>query len=152
MKRTTQVVIAAIGAVVLLSGFGPGRFGCGGTPEERFDRGASFAADRLTSKLNDLDATHEQHAHAQRLLEQLAADAKPVMLSNRQVHRDFATQFMAEQLDAQTLHALVDARAEAYRALAHRAVDAAAEFHGTLTPAQKEELRAQLQERLDELE
>lgn len=153
MKRGTfGGVVAVMGAVVLLSGFGPGRFGCGGTPEQRFERGASFASDRITAKLNDLDATQAQHTHAQQLFDQLVTDAKPVMLSNRQAHRDFATQFLADQVDTAKLHALVDARIEAYRTLAHRAVDSAAEFHGTLTPEQKEELRAQLQERLDELQ
>lgn len=147
--RKPVVVVAAVSAVVLLSAFGPGRFGCGGTPEERFDRAQSYAADRINDKLDDLEATDAQRARISQIEQALFAEAKPLVLSNRQVKLEIVNELRGETPDAAKLHALVDARAAEYQALAHRMVDAAVEVHGLLTPEQRAELNAELAERFD---
>ena len=47
--------------------------------------------------------------------------------------------------DAAKLHALVDARADEMRKLAHEAVDAGIEVHGILTPEQREKLTKKIE-------
>ena len=46
--------------------------------------------------------------------------------------------------------ALVDARIDAMRTMAHEAVDAAAEVHATLTPEQRAQVSKRLRRHLDE--
>lgn len=149
MKKPLAV-IAALSAFVLLSAFGPGRFGCGGTPEERFDRAQSYAHDRLSDKLDDLEATDAQRARITELERALFSDARPLVLSNRQTKLELVSELRGDTVDAAKLHQLVDARAAAYTALAHKMVDAAVEVHGLLTPQQRAQLNAELSERLEQ--
>lgn len=76
-------------------------------------------------------------------------DARPLALSNPAVKRELITELQAERPDAVKLHRIVDERAAAFSAFAHRLVDAAVEVHGLLTPAQRAEVNAALSERLE---
>lgn len=146
MKRSITIA-AALSAFVLLSAFGPGRFGCGGTPEERFDRAQSHLHDRLSDRLDDLEATEAQRARISQIERALFDDARPLVLQNPEVKRELLTELRGDAPDAAKLHGLVDARAAAYTAFAHRLVDAAVEVHGLLTPAQRARINAALDER-----
>lgn len=148
MKKPVTIA-AALSAFVLLSAFGPGRFGCGGTPEERFDRAQSYAHDRLGDKLDDLEATDAQRARISQIEQALFSEARPLVLSHRQVKLELVDELRGDRPDAAKLHALIDARAAAYTAFAHKMVDAAVEVHGVLTPEQRAKLNAELAERFD---
>lgn len=149
MMKKTATILAALSAVVVLSAWGPGRFGCGGTPEERFDRAQSYAHDRISSKLTELGATDAQRARIEQLEQTLFSEARPLVLSHQQVKRELVNELRGDRPDAAKLHQLVDARAAVYVAFAHKLLDAALEVHGLLTPDQRAELNAEISERMD---
>lgn len=147
MKKQLAVVVGALSAVVLLTAFGPGRFSCGGTPEERFDRAQGYAQDKIDDRLDDLDATDAQRARIAELQRSLFAEARPLFLSHQQTKQELFQELKGQSPDAARLHALVDARAAAYQAMAHRLVDASVEVHALLTPEQRAELQREFGER-----
>jgi Spy/CpxP family protein refolding chaperone len=123
-------------AFVALTGF---RGGCGGHRHGGRDPAelAAFVTDRVDDALDDLDATPEQRARVHAVKERLLASGQTARAGHREAHDALAAEWKGERPDAAKLHALVDARAEAYRALAHEAVDAGVEVHGILTPEQR---------------
>ncbi|MDQ3265096.1 MAG: Spy/CpxP family protein refolding chaperone [Myxococcota bacterium] len=147
MKKQLVVVAGALSAVVLLTAFGSGRFGCGGTPEERFDRAKGYAQDKIDDRLDDLDATDAQRARIAELQRSLFAEARPLFLSHQQTKQELLHELQGQTPDAARLHALVDARVAAYQAMAHRLVDASVEVHALLTPEQRAELQREFGER-----
>jgi Spy/CpxP family protein refolding chaperone len=128
--------LAGLAGVVALAGWaghcGPPR---PGNPAEM----AAFVRDRVDDTLDDLDATEAQrtqiHAVAERMLARAAA------LGLREGHEADRTELMAQwqsaNPDRARLHAMVDQRFEAMKALAHEAVDAGVEVHDVLTPEQR---------------
>lgn len=135
MKKVAlaATVLGVLAAAVTLTGFRHGFGHRHHSPEQL----QSFVTDRVDDALDDLDATPEQreriHAVKQRLLDQGLA----LRGSGREAHGVVLEQWNAASPDAARLHQLVDERFEAYRTLAHQAVDAGVEVHGILTPEQR---------------
>jgi Spy/CpxP family protein refolding chaperone len=109
---------------------------------------AAFVTDRVDDALDDLDATPDQRTRIHEVKERMLAAA-------RKIHGDGADDRVAvldawksPTPDAARLHALVDARVDAMRALAHQAVDAGIEVHDTLTPEQREKVTRKIERRM----
>ena len=147
MKKKLIAVGSAVLAVVLLSGFG-WRGGHGGWSRDP-ERIKQFVTWRLDDKLEDLKATEAQKKSIHALKDRLFEDGKQVMADQHAARAEAFTQLTAEQPDAAKLHALVDARFEAMRALAHKATDAALEAHKVLTPEQRKALADEFRERME---
>ncbi len=149
MKKVLTVG-SAILAVVLLSGFGwrGGHGGCGGGNRDP-ERMKQFVTWRLDDKLDDLKATEAQRKSIHALKDGLFEDGKQVMEGQQAARAEAFAQLTSEQPDAQKLHALVDERFEAMRALAHKATDAALEAHKVLTPEQRKVLADEFRERME---
>ena len=147
MKKILTVG-SAILAVVLLSGFGwrGGHHGGWGRDPERIKQ---FVTWRLDDKLEDLKATEAQKKSIHALKDRLFEDGKQVMADHQAVRAEAFAQLSSEQPDAAKLHALVDARFDAMRALAHKATDAALEAHKVLTPEQRKALADEFRERME---
>jgi Spy/CpxP family protein refolding chaperone len=129
-------VVLAAGLVVLTGfrgGCGAHRHGHGRDPAEV----ASFVTDRVDDALDDVDATPDQRTRIHAVKERLLAAGLKARGEHREAHEALAQEWKADAPDAARLHALVDARAEELRALAHQAVDAGIEVHGILTPEQR---------------
>jgi Spy/CpxP family protein refolding chaperone len=137
MKKTT---LAAIGgalvatAALALTAFGGGRFHHG--PHDPAEV-AAFVTNRVDDALDDLDATPEQRARVGAVKDRMLAAALAHREAREETRQAFLAEWKAEAPDAARLHALVDQRAAEMTALAHQAVDAAVEVHGTLTPEQR---------------
>jgi Spy/CpxP family protein refolding chaperone len=146
MKKILTVG-SAILAVVLLSGFGwrGGHGGWGRDPE----RMKQFVTWRLDDKLEDLKATEAQKKSIHGIKDRLFEDGKQVMAGQQAAREEAFTQLSSERPDAAKLHALVDERFEAMRALAHKATDAALEAHKVLTPEQRKALADEYRERME---
>jgi Spy/CpxP family protein refolding chaperone len=132
------VALAVVLGVVALTGF---RGGCGGHgPGHDPARAAAFVNDRLDDALDDVDATPEQRTRIHAIADRLLAEGKAVHAGHDEVRATLLAEWGAEKPDRARLHALVDARAEVLRKLAHDAVDAGIEAHDVLTPAQREKV------------
>lgn len=150
-----QKILAIIGGaslalvgVVALAGWAGG--GCGG-----HGRGhghgrdpaqvAAFVTDRVDGLLDDVDATPEQRTRIHAVKEKVLAEAQALHSDRKEAHDAIVAEWKSASPDAAKLHALVDARAEEMKALAHQAVDAGVEVHGILTPEQREKLTRKIE-------
>ena len=150
MNKYVAVAVAVpllIVGFVALTGFGFGgggfchRHGHGRNPAEV----AAFVTDRVDDALDDLDATPEQRTRIHAVKDRLVDAAKGLHEGRGGTHDAFVAEWKAEKPDAAKLHALVDARAEEMKALAHQAVDAGVEVHGILTPEQREKVTRKME-------
>jgi Spy/CpxP family protein refolding chaperone len=133
------VVLALVLGAVALTGF---RGGCGGHhgPGRDPAQVAAFVNGRVDDLLDDVDATPEQRTKIHAIADRMLAQAQAVHGEQDSTHETLLAQWKAETPDKAQLHALVDARADALRKLAHEAVDAGVEAHDVLTPAQREKV------------
>lgn len=136
MKRTSLTLAGLVG-VVLLAGWG-GR--CGHPRSHDPAEMAAFITDRVDDTLDDLDATDAQRQQIHAIKDRLLAKGAQLHQGREAVHAEVVTQWQSANPDRARLHALVDERFEAMRALAHEAVDAGVETHGILTPEQRAQL------------
>jgi Spy/CpxP family protein refolding chaperone len=133
------VALVAVLGVVVLTGFGGG---CGhqGGPGRDPAKVAAFVNGRVDDLLDDVDATPDQRTKIHAIADRMLAEAQALHGDHAQTHETFLAQWKAETPDKAQLHALVDARIEAFRKVAHDAVDAGVEAHDVLSPAQREKL------------
>jgi Spy/CpxP family protein refolding chaperone len=140
MKKILALAAGALVAVglVALAGF---QGGCSAHHHGRDPaQVAAFVSSRVDDLLDDLDATPDQRTRINAVKDRLLAAAQSAQGDRAQVHDAIVVEWKAEQPDAAKLHALVDARADALRALAHQAVDAGVEVHGILTSEQRDKV------------
>ncbi len=136
------MAVVALG-LVTLTGFhgGCGRRGHGRDPAQM----AAFLTERVDDALDDVDATPDQRDRIHAIKDRLLAAGQEAHAGQREAHDAIVAEWKAEAPDRAKLHALVDARAEAFRKLGHEAVDAGIEAHDVLTPAQREEITRKLE-------
>ena len=130
------VALAAVLGVVALVGFGCARHGHPRDPAQV----AAFVNARVDDLLDDVDATPDQRTKIHAIADRMVAAAQQAHAGHAADHATVLAQWKADQVDRQALHALVDQRMDSLRALAHQAVDAGADAHDVLTPAQREKL------------
>jgi Spy/CpxP family protein refolding chaperone len=134
---TALALVLVVGAVTL-TGFrgGCGHHGPGRDPAQV----AAFVNGRVDDLLDDVDATPDQRTRIHALADRMLAEGQALHADHEATHQTLLDAWKAETPDKAKLHALVDARADAFRKLAHDAVDAGVEAHDVLTPAQREKL------------
>jgi Spy/CpxP family protein refolding chaperone len=142
-KKTLAGGAAGLAAIAVLAGF---RGGCGGHHHHGRDPAevAAFVTDRVDDALDDLDATPEQRQRIHAVKDRMLAEGMKLRGTRGETHREVLAQWDSAQPDAARLHALVDARIEEMRAIAHQGVDAAVEVHGVLTPEQRAKVSRKL--------
>ncbi len=129
--------LAAVLGFVTLTGFGchPGH----GHPRDPAQV-AKFVNARVDDLLDDVDATPDQRTKIHAIADRMLAEGQAMRAGHKDAHDTLLAQWKSEAPDKAQLHALVDARMDALRKLAHDAVDAGVEAHDALTPAQREKL------------
>ena len=140
------LVTSAVLGVVLLTGFRGGHMGWGGRNPERFNQMLTW---KLDDRLEDLKATDAQKRTIQGLKDSLFADGKKVLEEQRESRGELITQWDSEKPDARAVHALVDARVDAWRGFAHKVADAFLEAHRVLTPAQRQQVSGEVREHMN---
>ncbi len=149
MKKTlaalAAVALVAVGFVAL-TGFRHG-FGCHGRDPAQV---AAFVTARLDDALDDVDATPAQRDRLHAVKDRLLAKGQALHADHEGTHAELVAQWKADRPDAAKLHALVDARIDAFRALAHEAVDGAVEAHDVLTPEQRAKVTKKLDRHMGE--
>lgn len=146
-KNKLLVAGSAVLAFVLLSGFRPGgHFGWGPRDPERVKQMISW---RVDDRLEELKATDAQKQEINTLKDSLFEDGKQLFEEQKGARAELLTQWESPNPDAQAVHALVDARVDAFRAFAHKLADAALQAHRILTPAQRQQVSSEVREHLN---
>ena len=145
-KNKLLVAGSALLAVVLLSGFRGGSFGCGARDPERVKQMITW---RMDDRLEELKATDAQKKELHGLKDSLFEDGKRLFEEQRDARGQLLTQWEASNPDANAVHALVDSRVDAFRAFAHKLADAALEAHRILTPEQRQQVSTEVRERMN---
>jgi len=140
MKKAIAIGVAALAAIGLLAGFA-GRMEHG-DPQ----RAKEFMSKRIDRMLDRINATPEQRAKINEVKDQLLQESTAMRQAQRDLKKELMAQWQNPQVDAAKVHAIVDQKVEAFRAMAQKAADAAIQVHDVLTPEQ----RAQLQKELSE--
>jgi protein CpxP len=140
MKKSLAFGLALAATFTVLTGFR----GCGHRPSHDPAQMAAHVTARLDSTLDDLEATPAQRQQIQAIKDRLLASAQ-TLHATRQADRAAAlAEWDAASPDRAKIHALVDQRADALRAMAHQAVDAIADAHDVLTPEQRAKVSKKL--------
>jgi Spy/CpxP family protein refolding chaperone len=141
--------VVILGGAAALTGFAGG---CGGHGHRGHGRDpaamAAFATARVDDALDDVEATPEQRTRIHAVKDRLLASAQAAREGHTDDHALMLEAWRSPSPDAAALHARVDARLDAMRALAHQAVDGALEVHATLTPEQRDELARKVERRM----
>jgi len=144
LKKTLTLAAALLGGVALL--------GATGCSHHRPDpaRMEKMVNHRVEDALDDLKATPEQRQKITAVKDRLLAGGKAMRGDHRATVKEALGLWEAQSFDRARALALVDARLDAMRAMAHEAVDAAAEVHATLTPEQRAQVARRLRRHVDE--
>ena len=149
MNATLKHVLVTAGtAVLLLAGVGTLAAWRGHSRMHDPAAVAAFVTDRVDDALDDLDATPDQRTHIHAVKDRLLASAQQIHVGGDATRQAFLDAWKSPSPDRARLHALVDERAETFRALAHEAVDAGLDVHDTLTPEQREKVTRKIERRL----
>lgn len=133
MKKTLSLGALALVAFVALTGFR----GCGRPDHRDPAQVAAFVTEHVNDLLDDLDATPAQRTQILAIKDRMLASAQKLQADRKTTHDALVAEWKADQVDRAKVHALIDARADELRALAHQAADAAIEAHDVLTPDQR---------------
>jgi Spy/CpxP family protein refolding chaperone len=135
--------VLAAGTAVL------GSTGCG---HHRPDpaRMEKMVSSRVNDALDDLKATPEQRQKITAAKDRLLASGKALRGDHQATMKEALALWDAPGFDRARALALVDARLDAMRTMAHQAVDAAAEAHETLTPEQRAQVSKKLRRHTEE--
>jgi len=142
-KKKTLVAVPLLATAVALAGWGACRHRGSADPAEVSARVTA----RVEHALDDLQATPDQRARVLALKDRLLADGLALRAAGRDARSAVLAQWDQPSPAPADVHALIDARIDAFRKFAHEAADAGLELHALLTPGQ----RAQLSEKLHRL-
>jgi periplasmic protein CpxP/Spy len=142
--------VVVVGGAAALTGFAGGCGGHGGHRGHGRDPAAmaAFVTGRVDDALDDVDATPEQRARVHAVKDRLLESVRTAREQRGADHAELLAAWRSPTPDAAALHARVDERLDALRAMAHQAVDGALEVHQTLTPDQRERLAAKVERRM----
>jgi protein CpxP len=137
-------------AFLLLAGVALG--GAAGCGHHRHDPAhmEKMITHRVDDALDDLKATPEQRQAILAVKDRLVASARARHADHRAVTGEAIGLWEAASFDRARAHALVDARIDALRAMAHEAVDGVADVHATLTPEQRAQVTKKLRRHAEE--
>jgi Spy/CpxP family protein refolding chaperone len=150
MNTKNKILVAgsALLAFVLLTGFrGGGMHGWGGPRDP--ERVKQMVTWKLDDRLEGLKASDAQKEAIHGLKDSLFEDGKRLFEEQKGAKAELLNQWESANPDSKAVHALVDARLDAFRAFAHKVADAALEAHRILTPEQRQQVTAQVRERMN---
>ena len=148
MKTSRLQLAMAVAGLLLAGGLVAG---CHRDPGHHRDpaRVAAFVTERVEDALDDLDATPAQREKILAVKDRLLAEGTKLRADREALHAELLAAWKAETVDRARLHAIVDQRIEALRALAHSAADGAADAHDVLTPEQRAKVAKKVERRME---
>ena len=144
MKGTTKAVVAAaVGVVTLMGAVGAyaGVFEHGGNDR----RAARFITYKVDSALDEIKATDTQRQQVNQVKDQLLEEGKALKADMKAAHQELMGQWVSPKPDAVRVHQLIDQRADAFRAFAHKVADGVLKVQGLLTVEQRQVLKTEME-------
>jgi periplasmic protein CpxP/Spy len=149
MKEKIPLVMAIAAGFALLTGFAfHGGWGPGARGHDPARMGQMVTA-HLDEVLDDLKATDAQRTQILALKDKLLQDGQQRFAANRDAHQKLVAEWDSAQPNPAQIHAIIDARIDALRAMAHETADAAIQFHGILTPEQRAQVSKKVHRRME---
>ena len=130
---------ALLAAIALLAGFAVQ----GPMPSKR---PYGFLSYRINSMLDEIHATDAQRAQVNAIKDELFNDGMALKQANQNLRKDLVAQWDSDAIDSSKVHALVNNRVEAFRSFANKVADDAIKVHDLLTPEQRTQLKAELEQ------
>lgn len=142
---TRALVHVLVALALVVTGF---RGGCGGHGHDpaSVDR---MVTSRIEDALEDLDATPAQKGQVMALKDRVLQQGMALRQGGRETKQELLAQWDSAAPDRARVHALIDARADAMRAFAHQAADAAVDLHAILTPEQRARISKKIHRRME---
>jgi Spy/CpxP family protein refolding chaperone len=103
----------------------------------------------VSDALEDLDATHEQKAATQEIVDRLFQDGVELHGDKRQTHAELKAMFAADEPDQARLYEIVDEKTALMNTMGKKLADAAIELHAILTPEQRAAVLAEIERARD---
>ena len=100
----------------------------------------------VNETLDDLNATEAQRTRILAAKDKLSGQMHRLHGEHAQMHAAFLREWKADKMDTAQLHQLVDAKVEELRGTLQGMVDGVSEIHDTLTPDQRRQVAAKVQE------
>ncbi|MFE8601751.1 Spy/CpxP family protein refolding chaperone [Archangium violaceum] len=148
-KNKLMIAGSAVLAFVLLTGFRGGHFGGHfGGPRDP-ERVKQMITWRLDDRLEELKVSEQQKQAIHGLKDSLFEDGKHLFEENKGARTQMVEQWESANPDSKAVHALVDARVDAFRAFAHKVADAALQAHRILTPEQRQQVTENVREHMN---
>lgn len=132
-----SVLITAVGALAVA--------GCGRGGGDRIERMSQVVSWKVDDALDALDATEAQRGQVGQIKDRLLVEAPALAQGGEKARAALLEQWSSPKPDAARVHAIVDERIEAFRAMAHKVADAAIEVHGILTPEQRKQVASRIE-------
>jgi Spy/CpxP family protein refolding chaperone len=114
----------------------------------RNDRVYQRVSDRVEDVLEDIEASDQQRARIHDVKDRVFVDLLALRDSLRKVPRAALGELKKDEPNPDELHALIDKRVDELRATMHRTADNLLEAHATLSPEQRGQIVARIEERM----
>jgi periplasmic protein CpxP/Spy len=101
---------------------------------------AKFITWKVNDTLDDLKATDAQRAKVLAVKDRLLAQGQRLHTQHDAAHQQIEQQWLGNQMNVQELRTLADQQLNDLRVFIYQGIDAMAEVHDTLTPAQRTQL------------
>jgi len=139
-------------AIIALAAVGLGAGACANQTEEqveqqRTERAYKHMTVRVDEALDDIEATDVQREQVHVIKDQLFDEMKGFRAKSKETREIALDQWKGDAPDADKLHGLVDERMDEMRKVMHKVVDEMIELHGVLTPEQRAEIAAEVEDR-----
>jgi Spy/CpxP family protein refolding chaperone len=103
----------------------------------------------LNQKLDEIQATEAQKQKVHEIKDRLVGEGKALHDDRDDFRKQIVALLAQDEPDAARIRALVQQRTEAFTRFAGEATDAVLELHGVLTPDQRKQLLAHVQEHME---
>ena len=134
--------IGAIASALALSGLAAQAQG-----PHRGGHGMGMEGEHAEFMLNAADATDAQRSQVKAIMQAAHADLKPLMMQERDLHKQAAALFAAPQIDANAIESLRQQSSAVHEQISKRMSQAMIAAANVLTPAQRAALAAKMAKR-----
>ena len=153
--RILTLPIALVGAVLVSACAQPSTNAMAQSAEttavdRKAQKGYKLVSWRLEGYLDELRATDPQRERIHAVKDRLFDDYLRLREKSKHVPKLALDEWDSDAIDADRLHAVVDAQMDQMRQALHGVVDAIVETHGTLTRDQRDEISAWIRESMED--
>ena len=140
MKKTTVIIVITLSVLFLIGGVAACKHGHRPGGFDEFDLAA--VTNRIASRL---DLTESQQADLEQMAGEIAEKAKGMHADHASRRQEIADLIRQGTLDRDVVDGLIDDKMARVREMADFAAERLIDFHGTLTPEQREKIATHIE-------